>query len=87
MRNTHTAALRKRLEANIEQAIEALNRLDGDPDLEAETDACAFEDVDGLPSGVPLASDSDDFERTAYETLDQRFWSRAPRRRARGGVR
>lgn len=77
MASTSIAALRKRLEANIEQAIDALNRLDGDPDLEAEEDACEFEDADGLQSGVPLFSDCEDYEFSAAEVLDQRKWSGA----------
>lgn len=40
------AARRQQLEQFIEQAIEALDALDGDPDLEAEEDCCSAHDDD-----------------------------------------
>lgn len=86
MPNTDTAALRARLEATIEHAIDALNKLDGDPDLEAEEDCCAAEEIHPGPF-LPGLSDHEDCEAPAFEVLDQRFWSRARKRRARGGVR
>lgn len=43
----HRLALRGRLEAAIEQAITALDHMDGDPDLEGE---CDEDDHDGEPS-------------------------------------
>jgi hypothetical protein len=77
----NTKHLRAILEARIDDAIDLLNKLDGDTDFEPECDACEFEDAAGLQHGVPLYTDSEDFELSAYEAFDQRNWSGQGRRK------
>lgn len=59
------AARRQQLEQLIERAIQALDALDGDPDLEAEEDRCEAHDDDpaiDLPSAPWAIGCEDDHE-------------------------
>lgn len=62
-------ARRQAIEALIEQAIEALDAMDGDPDLEEEQDCCAAADDDLRFRWSDGATGSDDDHEDDAEVL------------------